>query len=477
VVRATSEGNQARIEKTKNIKMKALIAATVFGIIMMFAGIVMHNKKSIATLAVALFAILTGVTVWDLVAAPCDTPQLLFHNMLRLENLSLWFGVLMTAATLLYVMLLHKEIENVGSNVAEYFALIFFVLTGVYLLGSYNNLLMLFIGIEILSIPQYILAGSDKYNLKSSEASLKYFLMGAFSTGILLMGIALLYGAAHSFDIKDLEGALHAESLNPLALTGILFLIIAFSFKVSAAPMHMWTPDVYDGAPTPFTAFMATIGKAAAFFAFLRLFHVAFANLSSHWTMIIAIITAATLFIGNFTAVFQQSVKRMLAYSSIAQAGFMLFAIIAVNAASWHGIIIYAAAYSVATIGLFAVLVKLKDYTYDGFNGLARKEPMLAFAASIFVFSLAGIPLTGGFMAKYYVLLAVMQQGNLMWLVIFALLMAAVSVYYYFRVITAMYFKAGDPELAAPVTTGDKLLLLLTCLIVLALGIAPQIVM
>ena len=155
----------------------------------------------------------------------------------------------------------------------------------------------------------------------------------------------------------------------------------------------------------------------------------------------------------------------------------MLFAVLAVNATAWQGIIIYAVAYTVATVGIFSVLVKLKDYTYDGFNGLAKKEPLLAFAASVFIFSLAGIPLTGGFMAKYYVLLAVVQQGHLMWLVIFALLMAAISVYYYFRVITAMYFKQGDPELASPVTTGDKILLLITCLIVLALGIAPQIVL
>ena len=452
--------------------MKALIAATVFGIIMMFSGIVMHNKKSISTLAALLFAALTGIAVWDMISAPCDVPQLLFNNMLRIDNLSLWFCVIMTAATLLYSLLLHNEIENVGSHVAEYFALVFFILTGIYLIATFNNMLMLFIGIEILSIPQYILAGSDKFNLKSSEASLKYFLMGAFSTGIMLMGITLVYGAAHSFYIMDFVSTLHTETLDPLALTGILFIILAFSFKVSAAPMHMWTPDVYDGAPTPFTAFMATIGKAAAFFGF-----VAFGNLSMHWSVIIAIITAATLFIGNMTAVFQQSVKRMLAYSSIAQAGFMLFAVLAVNATAWHGIVIYAAAYTVATIGLFRVLVKLKDYTYDGFNGLARKEPMLAFSAAIFVFSLAGIPLTGGFMAKYYVLLAVIQQGKMMWLVIFALLMAAVSVYYYFRVIAAMYFKAGDPELASPVTAGDKFLLGLTCLIVLLLGIAPQLIL
>ncbi len=367
-----------------------------------------------------------------------------------------------------------REIQRVGMHVAEYFALIFFILCGLYLLSTYNNLLMMFIGIEILSIPQYILAGSDKKNLKSSEASLKYFLMGAFSTGILLMGITLLYGAARSFDIMEIATMLHTDALNPLALAGIMFIMIAFSFKVSAAPMHMWTPDVYDGAPTPFTAYMSTVVKAAAFFAFLRLFQVSFNTLSAHWTLVLAIITAATLLVGNVTAVFQQSVKRMLAYSSIAQAGFMLFAVLAVNKFAWQGIIIYAVAYSVATIGIFSVLVKLKDFTYDGFNGLAKSEPLLAFTASIFLFSLAGIPLTGGFMAKYYVLLAVVQQGQLMWLVIFALLMAAISVYYYFRVIIAMYFKPGTPEISSPITGGDKLMLIITCALVILLGIAPQ---
>ena len=454
--------------------MNAIIATTIFGIIMMFASFMVNSKSAISTLAVVLFAALLGVNIWDLVNTPANAPQLLFSNMLRIEHYSLWFNTLMTGCSLLYVLLMGREIQKVGAHVAEYFALIFFILCGIYVLSTYNNLLMLFIGIEIMSIPQYILAGSDKKNLKSSEASLKYLLMGAFSTGILLMGITLLYGAARTFDIMEMVSVLHSDALNPLALAGIMFIMIALSFKVSAAPMHMWTPDVYDGAPTPFTAYMATIVKAAAFFAFLRLFQVSFNSLSEHWTIILAIITAATLLVGNVTAVFQQSVKRMLAYSSIAQAGFMLFAILAVNAIAWQGIIIYSVAYSVATIGIFSVLVKLKDYTYDGFNGLAKKEPLLAFTASIFLFSLAGIPLTGGFMAKYYVVLAVVQQGHLLWLVIFALLMAAISVYYYFRVIIAMYFKTGNPEMTSPVSAGDRFMLIITCLLVLMLGIVPQ---
>jgi len=222
---------------------------------------------------------------------------------------------------------------------------------------------------------------------------------------------------------------------------------------------------------------MATIAKAAAFIAFLRLFTTSFADVSARWMFVLAIITAATLLVGNITAVFQQSVKRMLAYSSIAQAGFMLFAILSINASSWQGIIIYAVAYTIATVGIFAVLMKLKDYTYDGFNGLAKKEPLLAFVASIFLFSLAGIPLTGGFMAKYYVLQAAMQQGQLLWLIIFGLLMAAVSAYYYFRVIIAMYFKPGTPELHSPVSAGDKFVLVLTCALVILIGIFPQILL
>ncbi len=456
--------------------MKAIIAATVFGVILMFAGLFVKEKKSVASIAVFLLFALLGVNVWELATtAPTETLSF-FNNMLRVDRYALGFNTLMTGCTLLYALLINKEIQRVGSHVGEYFALIFFILCGVYMLTTYNNVLIMFIGIEVLSIPQYILAGSDKRNLKSSEASLKYFLMGSFSTGILLMGITLLYGATGTFNIIQYT-FLQSDMLSPMALAGILFLMVAFAFKVSAAPMHMWTPDVYDGAPTPFTAFMATIVKASAFVAFMRLFSVSFGAVSGDWTIVLSIITAATLFVGNITAVFQQSVKRMLAYSSIAQAGFMLFAVLAVNATAWEGMMIYAVAYSVATIGMFAVMMKLKDYTYDGFNGLAKKDPVLAAITTILLLSLAGIPGTAGFMAKYFVLLAAVEQGKMMWLVIFALFMAAISAYYYFRVIIAMYFKQGNPEFNSEVTATDKLLLLITVLLVVLLGFAPGLIL
>lgn len=457
--------------------MYPIIATTAMAIIMMFSGILFKEKKGLATLACILLAVLLGVNIYELASLKgAGKPVTLFNDMLRVDGYSQWFNTLMTGCTFLYALLVGRDITKVGGYVAEYFALIFFILCGVYLLSGYNTLLVLFLGIEILSIPQYILAGSDKKNLKSSEASLKYFLMGAFSTGILLMGIALLYGATGHFTITRYDFLL-SRNFNPMALAGILLLLISFGFKVSAAPMHLWTPDVYDGSPTPFTAYMSTIVKAAAFFAFLRLFQTSFGSVSAHWTLVLSIITAATLLVGNVTAVFQQSVKRMLAYSSIAQAGFMLFAVISVNAIAWQGIIIYSVAYSVASIGMFAVLMKLKDYTYDGFNGLAKREPFLAFVTTIFICSLAGIPLTGGFMAKYYMLYAIMQQGQLMWLVIFALLMAAISAYYYFRVIIAMYFKTGTPELHEPIAIGDRVLLGVTAGIVILIGVMPQLLL
>jgi NADH-quinone oxidoreductase subunit N len=334
----------------------------------------------------------------------------------------------------------------------------------------------LFLGIEIISIPLYILTGSDKKNLKSNEASLKYFLLGAFSTGLMLMGIALIYGAKGSFYLDKINIATNAPSA--LLVAGMLLLLFSMSFKVSAAPFHFWTPDVYDGAPTVFTSFMATIVKVAVFIAFLRLFDDAFDTIQSKWQLLIAIITAATLFIGNITAVFQQSVKRMLAYSSIAQAGFMLLSIYAMNTEAKEGLLLYSAAYCFATIGIFAVLIKMKDYTFDGFNGFGRHQPLLAATTTIFLLSLAGIPLTAGFLSKFYMLKATLATGKFLWLAIFAVLMAAVSVYYYFRVIQAMYFKesenAESPFQPSPVF---KWTLVLLAGLIILLGIFPNLLL
>jgi NADH-quinone oxidoreductase subunit N len=455
--------------------MNAIILSAFWGVVMMLSGAFLKNKNAIRYLAITGSGLLLAVNILEMYMSSqgihyfnIDTKR-----MLVFETFGLLANCIAFASTLLYFLLSAKDIDRVGANGADYFALIFFVLCGVSLVTSYNNLLMLFIGIEILSIPLYILTGSSKRNLKSNEASLKYFLMGAFSTGIMLLGIAFLYGASKtgSFFLDDI--GIGKFPPTPLFIFGLLLMIVSLSFKVSAAPFHFWTPDVYDGSPTVFTSFMATVVKGAAFIAFIRLFHDSFIDVQPQWQLFIAIITAATLFIGNITAVFQQSVKRMLAYSSIAQVGFMLFAILSLKTMAEEGIILYIAAYSLATIGIFAILTRMTDHTFEGFNGLAKKQPVLAAVNTVFLLSLAGIPLTAGFFAKYYMLAAAIQTGKYFWLVIFAVLCAAVSVYYYFRVIQAMYFKDGEPH-QIEASSGFKVLLVVVAVLLVLLGIFPQ---
>jgi len=451
--------------------MNSIIITAVWGAVMMFSGVIFKRSEPIrflALLGMILLIVGNSVEMQGVSFFNIDT-----HNMVYVDAFGLLFNEIAFACTLLYFLLNGSDIAKVGSNVGEYFALIFFVLCGVSLITSFNTLLMLFIGIEILSIPLYILTGSDKRDLKSNEASLKYFLMGAFSTGLMLLGIAFLYGASEKGTFFIDELAIGKSIASPLFMVGLILVMVSMAFKVSAAPFHFWTPDVYDGAPTVFTSFMATIVKAAAFIAFIRLFYDSFNDIKPDWQIFVAIITAATLFIGNVTAVFQQSVKRMLAYSSIAQAGFMLFALLTLNSTAQEGILLYTAAYSIATIGIFAILIKMKDYTFDGFNGLAKQHPLLAAVNTIFLLSLAGIPLTAGFFAKYYMLAAVLQTGKFLWLVIFAILCAAVSVYYYFRVIQAMYFKDGTAHVQ-DTTPMFRFLLVVIAIIVILLGIFPQ---
>jgi NADH-quinone oxidoreductase subunit N len=453
--------------------MNAIILSALLGVVMMFSGIVTNNKSVLKYIAAVGLLLLIAANLLDTYAV-CKI-SINTHGLLSFEKFGLYFNTLAFGATFIYVCLSGRDVERAGINVAEYFALIFFVLCGVSILSGFNGLLMLFLGIEILSIPLYILTGADKRNLKSNEASLKYFLMGSFTTGIMLMGIALVYGATGSFGLEAPPVIPTTGVINPsfLQVAGLLLLFVAMAFKVSAAPFHFWTPDVYDGAPSVFTSFMATIVKAAGFIAFIRLFQHQSVVLGPSWKIILSFVIIATLLIGNITAVFQQSVKRMLAYSSIAQAGFMLFALFAGNDLSREGIILYSVAYSLATIGIFAVLIKMSDYTFDGFNGLAKKQPVLAFATTIFLLSLAGIPLTAGFFAKYYMLAAVVKEGGALWLVIIALFFAAVSVYYYFKVIQAMYFKEGDAE-TTEVTGAFKIGLILLAVLVILVGIWPS---
>jgi NADH-quinone oxidoreductase subunit N len=325
--------------------MNLIIFSAIWGIVLMFSGLFFPRKSVSVNIAIGgalLLLIANTLEIYGISITTSDFSGLLQYDL---------YG---------YILLSAKQVTEVGNHPYEYFALMFFVMAGIGLVTFFNNLLILFIGIEIVSIPLFILTGSDKRNLKSNEASLKYFLTGAFSTGILLLGIAFLYGASGSFQVDRLLTEAR-PGLGIFTPIGLVFVLVALGFKVSAAPFHFWTPDAYDGAPTVFTSFMAAIVKLAAFVAFSNLFLFGFANLSAKWQLPLALMTVATLLIGNLTAVYQQSVKRMLAYSSIAQAGFMLLAVFSGNDLARQGLLLYTPAYCIATIGIFAVLIRMDD--------------------------------------------------------------------------------------------------------------------
>src|SRR5215217_1275147 len=450
--------------------MNALIFSAVSGVIMMFSSFLLNSRNNVRVLAHILLLAVIVVNIMELRGIS------IFHidtkGMLEFDRFALLFSLVANISTLAFFLLSSKDMEKVGHNYSDYFALLFFILAGISIASSFTSLLMLFLGIEIISIPLYILTGSDKRNLKSNEASLKYFLLGSFSTGLMLMGIALIYGATGTFQTGV---TVVADKVPVLLITGMMLLLFSMSFKVSAAPFHFWTPDVYDGAPTVFTSFMSTVVKAASFIAFIRVFNDEFGSIRAEWKLLVAIIAAITLFIGNITAVFQQSVKRMLAYSSISQAGFMMLAVYSLNSDAKEGLILYAAAYSIATIGIFAVLIKMPDYTFDGFNGFAKKEPIVAATLVVFLLSLAGIPLTAGFLSKFYMLRATIAAGNI-GLAIFAVIMAAISVYYYFRLIQSMYFKKGDVKQTAEMTPAFKVILIGVAVVSIVLGIFPNLI-
>ena len=451
--------------------MNALLLSAILGVVMMFTGIWVKRYSAVKTIAV-IGAVLLLVVNW-LELKGTKLVHFDVSGFMSFQSFSLLFITIVIFATLVYFILNGNEMQKVGNNYADYFALIFFITCGIILVASFKNLLILFLGIEIITIPSYILAGADKRNLKSNEASLKYLLLGSFSTGVMLLGITLLYGSQGTFDIDKMQIALvQGAKVSNLQVAGMLILLFSMAFKSSVVPFHFWAPDVYDGAPTVFSSYMATIIKVSVFIGFIRLFENTFGNLSQVWQGWVAVMIIATLFIGNITATFQQSVKRMLAYSSISHAGFLLFAVFAMNEAAHEGLLIYASGYCLATMGVFATVSKMNDYSYEGLNGLAKHQPLLALTTTICLLSLAGIPLTVGFLGKLYMLKAAVLTGKYLWLVIFGVVMAAVSAYYYFRVIQAMYFKDG-PDNSTGTTVTERFTMVAICIFIVILGIFP----
>ena len=454
--------------------MNIIITIAVTALVVLYAGLFKAKK---ALLPLTLIGLLTALTF---VVTSWNTSQV-YYNMMQMDNFALAFSGITILGTLFIFLLTQNYFAKDSENIAEYFTLILFALAGIIIMVSYKNMSMLFIGLEIMSVNLYILAGIRKSNFASNEASLKYFLMGAFSTGFLLFGITLIYGATGSFDLQVINQYLlsNVQSISPMFYPGVILLLIGLSFKIGAVPFHFWTPDVYEGAPTLITSFMSTVVKTAGFAAFLRLFADTFAPLHDFWLPPLMAIVCLTLFIGNVTALFQKNFKRMLAYSSISHAGYLLFSLVTLSGNSANNVLVYAAAYTFASIIAFAVLILVKQKTgndhFDSFNGLAKRNPFTAFALTVAMLSLAGIPLTAGFIGKYLMFLNVMGEYQV-YLVAFAILNALVGFYYYFKVIVAMYFReGGEIELDTPVQY--KVVLLLSLAITVFLGVYPTVIL
>jgi NADH-quinone oxidoreductase subunit N len=401
-----------------------------------------------------------------------------YSNMLTFDNYAVAFSVTLSITATLWFLLSKDYFEN-NTHVTDHFALILFSLVGAVFMVSYTNLAMLFLGIEVLSISLYILAGSNFKDIFSNEASFKYFLMGSFATGFLLFGIALIYGVTASFNLSEIAAAIDQGSGDRTAwlYTGILMLIVGLGFKISAVPFHFWAPDVYEGAPTVVTAFMSTIVKIAAFAAFFRLFSTCFTSVSGQWVDVVQVITILTLLVSNVTAIYQHSVKRILAYSSVAHAGYLLMTLVALNNISASAILYYVVAYAAASITAFTVLhsVEVEDENaiVDSFNGLAKRNPYLAFCMGVALLSLAGIPPLAGFFAKYYIFTVAFQSGYIA-LVLVGVLTSLIGIYYYFRIIIAMYLKSTEKGRIIQVPLRHTVVLAICLLLIIIFGVFPD---
>lgn len=457
--------------------MGAIITLSLLGILVLYLGL---YKAKNALLPVSILGLLLALGFeayyWNVDAEP------LYSGMVIFDHFSLSFSMLCIALTILILLLSKEYFKAISNNIAEYYTLILFSLTGAILVCSYHNFAMLFIGLEIMSVALYILAGIRRNDKASNEASLKYFLMGAFSTGFLLFGITLLYGSTGSFDLAAIKQHIidNPTGISPMFYGGILLLLVGLCFKVGAAPFHFWTPDVYDGSPILITTFMSTVVKIASFAGFLKLFSMVLVPLNEFWTPVLLTVVIITLFIGNVTALMQTSFKRMLAYSSISHAGYMLFAILSIGANSASGILAYSTAYGLASIVAFGGLILVKRQIgtdhFESFNGLGKRNPWLAFSITIAMLSLAGIPLTAGFIGKFMMFSNVMNDYHTV-LLILAAINAAVGVYYYLRVVVHMYFMKSEAEETVSMPVNFQVVFIVAVILTIVLGVYPDLIL
>jgi NADH-quinone oxidoreductase subunit N len=381
-----------------------------------------------------------------------DANASIYNALYTIDNFGTFFKGLALIVAMLVTLLSLSYAEREEMVKGEYYSLLLFGVLGMMIMVSSTHFVTIFIGLEVMSIAVYVLCGLLSGNPRSAESSLKYFLLGAFATAFLLYGMALIYATTGILDVRDIAGYVTSGNfgLTPMFMIGIGLLLVGFGFKTASVPFHMWTPDVYQGAPTSITAYMATGIKAAAFGAFLRVFYTAFLPLLANWSGMIWLIAVATMTIGNITALVQDDVKRMLAYSSIAHAGYILVAFVVGDQLSSASILFYLLVYTFMNIGAFAIVILLgrrgvENTGIENYAGLAGRHPLIALAMTVFLLSLAGIPPLAGFMGKFYVLSAAVK-AQYYWLAVIGVLNSVVAVYYYLRVVMAMYFKESTGE-------------------------------
>ena len=464
------------ITSTDLIYSLPLIAIVAFALLTLIVEALGKDKPTLSywmsLLGVATSLVLSFVHL--------DSGVPVFGNMLFQGGFAGYCNIIFLSSALLSILLAKGYLERMEAHRGEFYVLVMFATSGMMLMAGALDLITVFLGIELMSIPLYVLAGFMRKKERSNESALKYFLLGAFATGFLLYGLALIYGISGTTNLLLIHESYAVHIQNPIFLIGCGLVLIALSFKVSAVPFHMWAPDVYEGAPTPVAGFMSTAAKAAAFATFVLLFGRIFSIAGSSLSQIIAFVSAASMILGNVTAIAQTNIKRMLAYSSIAHAGYMLSGVAAANAEGETGVLFYLLAYTFMNVGAFGIVSWVerqddKNLTLDDYAGLGARQPVVAALMAVFMFSLAGIPPFAGFFGKYYVFLAAVK-ANMTWLAIIGVLTSLISAYYYLRLVVLMYFREGDADIDKPVPVTALVAVAAAALLVLALGVFPSLV-
>jgi NADH-quinone oxidoreductase subunit N len=426
---------------------------------------------SIGGLSLAAVAALTNL------GASVET----FGGMLQSGGFANYYGALFCISAVMTILFSRNYFERQNYHRGEAYILLLFATLGMMVIAASNDLIMIFLGIELMSICLYVLAGLFRHRDRSNEASLKYFLLGAFATGFLLYGIALIYGSTGTTNIASIRTAFPHVSHDLLFLTGSGLLLAGFAFKIAAVPFHMWAPDVYEGSPTPISGFMSTGAKAAAFAALIAVFSRVFGPSENAVHQIIALIAAASMIAGNVVALAQSNLKRLLAYSSIAHAGYMLVGLAAGTADGQIGVMYYLAVYALMNLGAFGIIGALEtendqNLQMDDYAGLSEREPVLAACMAVFLFGLAGFPPLAGFFGKYYVFLAAVK-ARLLWLAVIGVLASLMSAYYYLRIIVFMYFektKAESVPISVPMSV--RWTVIFCAVLVLLFGLFPSVI-